>query len=134
MATSLHEVINTLETDEQELLLSIKTIEAFILDQKKDLERLEAKKLSVQRELAKVRHHLTTAKASADKHVYTTQDPVTDHAFCRYMERVQGYDIDKLKASIIKGKEKAIRDLQNGKIVVGDIKLVIKDGIVVTIV
>jgi len=62
---------------------------------------------------------------------------VSDHALVRYMERVLGADIEELKAKILPGETlKLMKELSfnDGRYPCGDFYLVLKDGVVVTII
>lgn len=61
---------------------------------------------------------------------------VTDHAVLRYMERVMGFDIERIKADMLNEQTASlIKRLGNGKYPIGSgAKIVVKDSAVVSVV
>jgi hypothetical protein len=60
---------------------------------------------------------------------------VSDHAFCRYLERINGYDVDAMKAVIRDQLEPLVKQLgyADAKITLSGITYIIKDGVLVTL-
>lgn len=58
---------------------------------------------------------------------------VTDHAVIRYLGRVKGIDMDKLREEICSTDKKTLKNLGDGEYPMDDYKIVVKDGTVITI-
>lgn len=59
---------------------------------------------------------------------------VTEHALLRYIERVAGVDLDKIRQEILNGRTETIKKLKNCKLPLhGNFKIVVKDCCVVSI-
>lgn len=59
---------------------------------------------------------------------------ISDHAIVRYVERVHGIDMKKMKNKIItKDLKKEVKKGGNGTYIVGDFKVVVRGGVIVTI-
>lgn len=58
---------------------------------------------------------------------------ITDHAVVRYIERVMGVDIDKLKEEILPTNLRVMALKEDCKITLDGYRLVIKDNAVVTV-
>lgn len=59
---------------------------------------------------------------------------ISEHAVLRFIERYMGFDIDLIKNKILsEDTKKLIQSMGTGKYPVGEYKLIVKDGVIVTV-
>lgn len=59
---------------------------------------------------------------------------ITDHAIVRYLQRVKKIDMDKTREAILpKEHHKTIKSYGDGKYPVGNHRIVVKHGVVITV-
>lgn len=72
-----------------------------------------------------------TALESGTK-ISAPPDPISDHAGLRYMERVKGIDMRRLRAEILSHERRGLLKAGPGRIDCGGYELICSKGIVVT--
>ena len=61
-------------------------------------------------------------------------DPITDHAIVRYMERVEGIDMGRVRTEILPQERRGLLQAGSGRIKFDGYELVCNGGVVVTII
>lgn len=84
---------------------------------------------------AQFRNELQLLKAEIARRVKPAIEPrVSDHAMMRYMERVMGLDIEKIRADILTDNAKAALKLGCSSYSVNSVKFKAKDGVFITVI
>lgn len=86
------------------------------------------------KQLSTVNAKITLIQKQLDIEKRDVLDMVSAHAIIRYLERTVGLDIDGLKRQIIADHEPTIKNFMTCKIETINGTLVVKDGVVVTII
>jgi hypothetical protein len=84
--------------------------------------------------IADLRARLVDIRAELSRRLKPSPEPrVSDHALLRYVERVMGIDVEAIRSDILTdGVKAALRTGATG-ITVNGVKMVAKDGVVVTV-
>lgn len=98
-----------------------------------EIKRLSGEKAECEKQLTAARGKLAAIQQQID--ACTADVVVSEHAMLRYMERVMGVDLNKIKVHILaEGREELIRSAGSGAFpIMDDIKAVVKGRTVVTI-
>lgn len=114
----------------------IKELESRLVRERQALSRLRSEKSALDRDIASrlarvnnLQRQLESVKSTSDNVI------VSEHAILRYLERVQGVDIEEIKRKIVsQSAEKQIKALGSGVFPVGGShKLRVRKGYVVTV-
>lgn len=98
-----------------------------------EIKRLAGEKADCEKQLTDARGKLAAIQNQIAS--CTADVVVSEHAMLRYMERVMGVDLNKIKVHILaEGREELIRTARSGAFpILDDIKAVVRDRTVVTI-
>lgn len=78
---------------------------------------------------------LENVKSELSKRLKPANEPrVSDHAMMRYMERVMGLDIEKIRSEILTDNAKAALKMGATKYTVNGVKFKAKNGVFVTVI
>ena len=114
----------------------IKELESRLVRQKQALSSLRSERNTIDREIASreartrnLKNQLETVRKTADNVI------VSEHAILRYLERVEGVNIEDIKRRMVSSSaEKQIKSLGSGIFPVGEShKLRVRKGFVVTV-
>ncbi|HCB1595204.1 TPA: hypothetical protein MYP09_001418 [Citrobacter farmeri] len=119
---------NTTSSEYKQLNTLIAKIDAEIITNKEEI-KLKQKELSVKESKKKeLQERLDELRSSS------TEPIVSEHAILRYLERVEGLNIEEVKAKILTDKVKAqINFAKSCEINNSQYKIVVKNNVIVTI-
>ncbi len=97
-------------------------------------DRLERSMGQAEKSLADLRVRLGQVSAEIAKRTRPAPEPrISDHALLRYIERIVGVDMDELRDTILTDQIKAALRLGATGVTVNGIKMIAKDGVIVTV-
>lgn len=121
----IHEIIE-FTNDENEVVELLKEAESIVAQTERELNLRRAERLLVRDKLKAIRGHATELS-------------VTDHAIVRYLERMQGIDVEAIKKEMIGLVPEGYAKDESGQYVdiidVGDdgLSFVIRDNLIITV-
>ena len=101
---------------------SAKILKAAVTNNNKELSNINSKKIALRQQIENLK---------------ITELTVADHAFVRYLERVEGIDLNAIRSKILSNElKKTFKDLglRNAKITIDNFVIVINDCNVVTVI
>lgn len=105
---------------------------------KAELNALELQGKDLKNEISAKKMTLNTLQQRIEKLLKQSEEvTISEHAILRYLERVVGVDIEQLADKILPPSEKAlVEEFRTGRFPVnqGDFKIVVQDGVVVTVI
>lgn len=133
-----NEIKNKLKQKNKENI-SNKTVQETIEWQRKtkelenQIQHLNKHEKNVDKGLREINKKLKKKQKKIDGLQNNKEIKVTDHAVIRYLERVKGIDIQKIRKDICSTPQKQLKKLGDGEYPMNGHKIVVKNGTVITV-